>query len=103
MQQGRALAVLVADILNQALEKNPDVIGELIDLRMPAPKALAEYPNVQVFKDQEGVSRVSIMGLLNGFFDGWAVAYYPKEIKENELKEKVFSGEFRVIRIKRKK
>ena len=90
MEEGQALAVLVADILNKALEKEPSVVGELIDLRIPAPKMLSEHPNVQVFKNHEGIRQVSILGLLNGFFKGWAVAYH-------------HTGEFRVLRLKSKK
>lgn len=98
MEQGRALAVLVADILNKMIEKDPTILGELVDARIPAPKALTEYPNVLTFKNSEGIDQVSILGLLAGFFDGWAVAYYPKE-----LHEEGFLGDFRVIPRKRKK
>lgn len=90
MDQGRALAELVAGLLNAMLKKSPEVAGELIEPRLPAPKVLADHPHVQTFLNSEGVLQVSILGLLNGFFGGWVVAYH-------------HTGGFRVIRPKKQK
>ena len=66
----------VVDLLNQALELDPEAINELFSTRVVCKDGLADHPTIQVFTDKErGFSRVGLIGIINGIFgidnEGW--------------------------------
>ena len=52
-------------VLNDALERDPEAITQLVNLRVPCRKTLGDHPTVQIalYGDEY---RVGILGLLNG-------------------------------------
>ena len=56
----RAIAVL-----NDALERDPEAITQLVNLRVTCNAELAAHPLVQV-ADHDGETRIGILGLING-------------------------------------
>ena len=51
-------------VLNEALERDPEAISRLINLRVDCNDRLAAHPTIQV-ADYAGVHRVGVLGLLN--------------------------------------
>ena len=54
------------DVLNDALEADPDAVRHIIDHRVPCSNALAVHPTIQVGMNPDQV--VGALGLLNGIF-----------------------------------
>ena len=52
-------------ILNEALERDPDAITELINLRVDCNAKLAAHPTVQAGV-YDGRERIGVLGLING-------------------------------------
>lgn len=55
------------DILNQAIQSDPDAMNKLIGTRINCGVTLANHPTIQVMND-DGKYSVGILGLLNGIF-----------------------------------
>ncbi len=53
------------DVLNEALEKDPEAIRRLLNLRVDCNKDLARHPTIQT-AIYGGVDRIGLLGLLNG-------------------------------------
>jgi hypothetical protein len=65
----------VIDVLNNAVESDPDAMHALVETRVPCNKSLAEHPTIQVatiedtsIRMGDAEYRVGIVGLLNGLF-----------------------------------
>jgi hypothetical protein len=62
------------NLLNSALQCDPEAVRALLEHRVPCNNALADHPTIQV-GDIDGQRRVGILGLLNGIFGtderGW--------------------------------
>jgi hypothetical protein len=56
-------------LLNEALERDPDALTQLVNLRVACNEQLAQHPTIQVHKFGE-VHKVGILGLLNGALGG---------------------------------
>ncbi len=56
----RAIAVL-----NDALERDPEAITQLVNLRVACNTELAAHPVIQV-AEQKGETRIGVLGLING-------------------------------------
>ena len=52
-------------VLNDALERDPEAITALINMRVECGEALASHPTIQVGV-YGGVHRVGVLGLING-------------------------------------
>jgi hypothetical protein len=52
-------------VLNEALERDPEAITRLINMRVECNERLAAHPTVQVGV-YDGIHRVGVLGLLNG-------------------------------------
>jgi len=52
-------------VLNEALERDPEAITRLVNMRVDCNDRLAAHPTIQTANVGE-VSRIGIMGLLNG-------------------------------------
>lgn len=69
-----ALANRCVALLNEVLEKDPELAECLVEGRFPCNDAIAEHPTIQVglytedgkFDNVNGVPRVGILGILNG-------------------------------------
>lgn len=56
-------------LLNEALERDPDALTQLINFRADCNEQLATHPTIQVQKYGD-IHRVGILGLLNGALGG---------------------------------
>lgn len=79
----------VLEILNEAVEADPDAMATLISTRVPCNKVLADHPSIQVLARNPGetiepgspnvgtITEVGFLGVLNGLFgireDGWGL------------------------------
>jgi hypothetical protein len=57
----------VVRILNEALATDVQAISALVAARVPCNEALADHPTIQV-GTHDGVTKVGILGIINGFF-----------------------------------
>jgi len=53
------------DVLNEALERDPEAITRLVNLRVACNERLARHPTIRTAGPEEA-SRIGILGLLNG-------------------------------------
>ncbi len=53
------------NILNEALDRDPAAITELVNMRVPCNKQLSDHPTIHTTVI-EGVFRLGVLGLLNG-------------------------------------
>lgn len=53
------------EVLNEALERDPEAITQLVNMRVDCNDELAAHPTIQT-GFYEGVHRVGVLGLLNG-------------------------------------
>lgn len=60
----------VIALLNDAFEKDPEAIHELVTTRVPCNEAMADHPTIQVGVNWKGTSKyvVGVIGILNGIF-----------------------------------
>jgi hypothetical protein len=56
-------------LLNEALERDPDAITQLVNLRVACNEKLTHHPTIQVHKFGD-VHKIGILGLLNGALGG---------------------------------
>ena len=56
-------------VLNDAVERDPEAMTELVNMRANCNERLAAHPTIQVQKYSE-VHRIGILGILNGVFGG---------------------------------
>ncbi|MBM10445.1 MAG: hypothetical protein CMF69_12925 [Magnetovibrio sp.] len=63
------MIALVVEILNDALERDPEAMTDLINLRADCNAQLATHPTIQVQKYGD-VYRVGVLGILNGVLGG---------------------------------
>ena len=56
-------------VLNDALERDPEAVTELVNMRANCNERLAAHPTIQVQKYGE-IHRVGILGILNGALSG---------------------------------
>lgn len=56
-------------ILNDALDRDPDAMTRLVDMRVTCNEKLAAHPTIQVFQHGDEF-RLGILGLLNGALGG---------------------------------
>lgn len=62
------------EVLNRAVESDPEAIKNLIETRIPCNDKLSADPEIQVGIYHIGKPTVGVLGLLNGLFgeqDGW--------------------------------
>ncbi len=52
------------NVLNEALERDPEAISRLVNLRVDCNDRLAAHPTIQV-ADYGGIHKVGVLGLLN--------------------------------------
>ena len=57
------------DLLNDVLERDPEAITKLVNMRIDCDERLANHPTVQVHKFDD-VYRIGVLGLLNGVLGG---------------------------------
>ena len=57
------------EVLNDALERDPSAITELVNMRAGCNESLAGHPTIQVQKFGDS-HRIGILGLINGVFGG---------------------------------
>ena len=57
------------DLLNDVLERDPEAITKLVNMRIDCNERLANHPTVQVHKFDD-VYRIGVLGLLNGVLGG---------------------------------
>lgn len=57
------------EVLNEALERDPRAITELINMRVDCNDALAAHPTAQVQKFGD-IHRIGVLGILNGVLGG---------------------------------
>lgn len=53
------------DVLNEALNRDPAAVTELVNMRVPCNKALSDHPTIHTTV-MDGTFRVGVLGLLNG-------------------------------------
>ena len=56
-------------LLNEALDRDPDAITQLVNLRVACNEQLAQHPIIQVHKYGD-IHKIGILGLLNGALGG---------------------------------
>lgn len=62
------------EVLNRAVQADPQAMWNLCESRVPCNEILAEDPSIQVAVRVEGDHTVGLIGILNGLFgeqDGW--------------------------------
>ena len=60
---------VAVEVLNDALERDPEAVTELINMRATCNERLAAHPTIQVQKYSE-VHRIGVLGILNGVLGG---------------------------------
>jgi len=83
------------DVLNEALEADPEAITNLLNIRIPCNKALADHPTIQSGLElSDGSFRISPLGLINGLFGiderGWGFIGAECEVDENFQTIKIY-------------
>lgn len=58
----------VCDVLNEMLKLDKDCITALVNHREPCNEAVANHPTIQVQQYPGDISRVGLIGVLNGMF-----------------------------------
>ena len=56
-------------LLNEALERDPDAVTQLVNLRVACNEQLAQHPTIQVHRFGD-IHKVGVLGLLNGALGG---------------------------------
>ncbi len=63
------LIEMAVAVLNDALERDPEAVTELVNMRTDCNERLAAHPTIQVHKYGK-VHRIGVLGLLNGALGG---------------------------------
>lgn len=58
----------VVDLLNDALNKDPEAVTALVYQRIPCNRSLAEHQSIQVDEKKVGQYEVGLLGIINGLF-----------------------------------
>lgn len=83
------------EVLNRALDADPDAISELIFTRVPCNDALADDPTIQVGAREHkgapvpGTTEVGILGIINGIFGVHPGTGYGRIAVDADRKRKV--------------
>ena len=56
-------------VLNDALERDPEAVTELVNMRVKCNESLAAHPTIQV-QNSSGEHRIGVLGILNGVLGG---------------------------------
>lgn len=75
----------MCQILNEALEADPEAITQLLSLRVPCNQTLAAHPTIQV-RDEKGEVTVGALGLVNGISPDPNIAIAAEWDTEEDLK-----------------
>ena len=95
------------DVLNSALEADPDGIKAAIQHKFPANNALVEHPTIQCGRYSNGVGHTSVFGIINGLFgvdhDMWGFIYADINEGTGEVERFGFFGDDDGVMLRRKK
>lgn len=86
----------MCQILNEALEADPQAITALLSLRVPCNETLAAHPTIQV-RDEKGEVTIGTLGLLNGMSPDPNIAIAAEWETEEALKSGKSPQKFYII------
>lgn len=62
----RRVATTIVDVLNEALQADPQLVRQLCEYRLPCRPALMAHPTIVALETAEKVAVVGMLGILNG-------------------------------------